>query len=87
VVGSVQVEIIKLPDTRIIKVNMDNGVVIKRPEKIGICPQQKQLVNGLGIPYLKHIRQKPEAKMCSDKGTQDQKNRYMKVSFFICDQW
>jgi hypothetical protein len=70
-VGSVQIEIIKPPDSSIIKVHMDNSIIIRRPQEFGIGPEEKQLVKGLGIPCLKHIRQNPEAKMRSDKRNQD----------------
>ena len=65
--GSIQVEIIELLDSGVIEVHMDNGVIIRWVKMLYGGSEQKEAINGFGIPDLKHIGKEPEAEVCGDK--------------------
>lgn len=64
---------------------MDDGRVVGGSERGDIRTKNEQLVNGLSIPRLKHIGEKPGQKMDNKKTGHDKSGR--DLEFSTCGQW
>src|SRR5262249_23092717 len=75
---ALQVERLHLPDRTVVEIDVDNRVVIRGTQTCHAVTQDEQLVDGLGIPRLEHVRQQPEAEMGHEPRTsgQQQGDRY-----------
>jgi hypothetical protein len=66
-VGSIQIKVVELLHAGVAKIDMHNRLIIRGVQILRGGTQHKQSIHRLGVPSLKYIGKKPEAKMGKQK--------------------